>query len=94
MKQKELYNELTKEMTEIKNLDNSVDRDKDKLIYRYKGNTSDVDFREYYGAIDFINKIEDGYISLKQAIKIKIRRIKKRKPKKEVNKEFKCNKKC
>ena len=33
LKQKELYNELTEEKkAEIKNLDNRVDRDKDKLI--------------------------------------------------------------
>ena len=60
MRQKELYNELTEEKkTEIKSLNNSVDRDKDKLIYKYKGNTSNVDFREYYGAIDHINKVKD-----------------------------------
>ena len=67
LRQKEIYNELTKEKkTEIKNLDNSVDRD--KLIYNYKGNTSDADFSEYYVAIDLINKIKDGDVSLKQAI--------------------------
>ena len=60
LRQKELYNELTEEKkTEIKYLDNSVDRYKDKLIYKYKGNTSDVDFSEYYGAIDLINKVKD-----------------------------------
>ena len=69
MTQKELYNELTEEKkTEMKNLDNSVDRDKDKLIYKYRGNTSDVDFSKYYGTIDLINKIKDGDFSLKQAI--------------------------
>ena len=47
----------------------SVDRDRDKLIYKYKGNTSDVNFVEYFGAIDLINKTKDGDISLKQAIK-------------------------
>ena len=76
-------------MTEIKNLDNSVDRDKDKLIYRYKGNTSDVHFREYYDAIDFINKIKDADISLKQAImnqydsKLKLGELKKGNPKRK-----------
>ena len=60
LRQKELYNELTEEKkTEIKYLDNSVDRYKDKLIYKYKGNTSDVDFSEYYGAIDLISKVKD-----------------------------------
>ena len=82
LRQKELYNELTEEKkTEIKNLDNSVD--KDKLIYKYKGNISDVDFSEYYGAIDLINKIKDGNVSLKQAInnqhdlKLKLAEVKK-----------------
>ena len=73
--------------TEIKNLDNSVDRD--KLIYKYKDNTSDVDFSEYYGAIDLINKIKDGDVSLKQAIndryelKSKLGEIKRGNPKRK-----------
>ena len=73
--------------TEIKNLYNSVDRD--KLIYSYMGNTSDVDFSEYYVAIDLINKIKDGDVSLKQAInnqyelKSKLGEIKKENPKKK-----------
>ena len=47
LRQKEIYNELTEQKkTEIENLDKSVDRDKDKLIYRYKSNTSDVNFNE------------------------------------------------
>ena len=84
LRKKELHNELTEEKkTEIKNLDNSVDRDKNKLIYKYKGNTSDVDFSEYYGSIDLINKIKDGDVSLKQAtddqykLKVKLGDIKK-----------------
>ena len=69
MRQKEIYNELTEEKkTEIKNLNKSVDRDKDKLIYKYKVNTSDVNFDEYIAATDLINKIKDGDISLKHAI--------------------------
>ena len=90
LKQKELYNELSEEKkTEIKNLDNSVDRDNDKLIYKYKGNTSDVDFSEYYGAIDLINKIKDGDVSLKQAnnnqhdLKLKLGEVKKGNPKRK-----------
>ena len=70
LRQKEIYNELTeKKKTEVKKIDKSVDRDRDKLIYKYKGNTSDVNFVEYVGAIDLINKIKDGDISLKEAIK-------------------------
>ena len=88
LKQKEIYNELTEEKkTEMKNLDNSVDRE--KSIYKYKGNTSDADFSEYYGAIDLINKIKDGDFSLKQAIndqyelKSKLGEIKKGNPKRK-----------
>ena len=95
LKQKKIYNELTEEKkTEIKNLDNSVDRD--KLIYKYKGNTSDADFSEYYGAVDLINKIKDGDVSLKQAInsQYELRGNKKRKPKKEIKNKFRCKKKC
>ena len=67
LRQKEIYNELTKEeKTEIENLDKRVDRN--KLIYRYKGNTSDVNFGKYSGAIDLINRIKNGNISLKEAI--------------------------
>ena len=69
MRQKELYSELTEEKkTDIKNLDKSVHIHKDKLIYKYKGNTSDADFSKYYGTIDLINKIKDGDVSLKQAL--------------------------
>ena len=85
MRQKEIYNELTEEeKTKIENLDKSVDRAKDKLIYQYKGNTSDVNFNEYIGAIDLINKIKDGDVSFKKAVnnqyelKSKLEEIKKR----------------
>ena len=99
LKQNKIYNELTEEKkTEIKKLDNSVDRD--KLIYNYKGNTSAVDFSEYYGAIDLANKIKDGDVSLKQAInnqyelKSKLGEIKKGNPKIKSKNKFRCNKKC
>ena len=59
MRQKEIYNELIEEKkAKIKRLDNSVDRS--KLIYKYKGNTSDNNFVEYLGVIDLINKMKDG----------------------------------
>ena len=49
LEQKEIYNKLGKEKKdEIDKLDKTVDRK--ELIYKYKGNTSDADFREYYGA--------------------------------------------
>ena len=59
LRHKEIYNELTEEKkTKIENLDKSVDRN--KLMYKYKDkyNTSDVNFGEYSGAIDLINKIK------------------------------------
>ena len=69
LRQKEIYNELTEEKkTEKENLDKSVDRYKDKLTYKYKGNTSDINFNEYIGAIDLSNKIKDGEISFKKAV--------------------------
>ena len=85
LRQKEIYNQLTEEKkSEIENLDRSVDRE--KLIYKYKGNTSDVDFGEYYGAIVLINKIKYGDVSLKKAVndqyelKSKLGQIKKGNP--------------
>ena len=90
MRQKEIYNELTEEKKpEIENLDKSVDRDKNKLIYKYKSNTSDVLFNEYIGATDLINKIKDGDVSLRKAfndqygLKSKIGEIKKGNPKRK-----------
>ena len=35
-------------------MDKKVDRE--ELLYKYNGSTSDVDFREYYGANDFMDK--------------------------------------
>ena len=101
LRQKELYNELTEvKKTEIENLNKSVGRDKDKLIYKYKGNTSDVDFNECSGAIDLINKIKDADISLKKTVndqyelKPKIGEIKKGNPKRKSKKEFRSIRKC
>ena len=67
LKQKEMHNELSQEKKdEIDKFDETVKRK--ELIYKYKGNTSDADFREYYGANNLMDKIKDGDISLKQAI--------------------------
>ena len=63
--------------------------DRNKLIYKYKGNTSDADFSEYCDAIDLINKIKNGDVSLKQSIndqyevKSKLVKIKKGNPKRK-----------
>ena len=72
---------------EIEKLDKIVNRK--KLLYKYKGNISDVDFSEYYGAIDFIKKIKNGEVSLRKAVndqyelKSKLGEIKKGNPKKK-----------
>ena len=93
MRQNEIYNELTEEKkAEIKYLHKSVD--KSKLIYRYKGNTSHVNFNEYIGATNLINKIKDGDVSLREAVndqferKSKLGEIKKGNP----NRKSKNNK--
>ena len=67
LKQNKIYNELTEEKkSEIEYVNDLVDRN--KLIYRYKGNTPDINFGEYYNAIDLINKIKNGDISLRDAV--------------------------
>ena len=38
------------------------------LFYKYRGNTADVDFSNFNGAINTINKIASGDISLSKAI--------------------------
>ena len=88
LKQKEIYSELTEEKKdEIEKLDKTVNRI--ELLYKYRSNTSDVDFSEYYGAIDLINKIKNGDVSLKKAVndqyelKSKLGEIKKGNPKRK-----------
>ena len=49
----------------INNLGKRVDVD--KLVFEYKGNTPDKDFSKFDKAIDLINKIRDGEISLNGA---------------------------
>ena len=56
---KKIFNKLIDDRIEkITNLDSKVKRD--DLIYRYKGDTSDLKFNEFYGGVDIINKIRDG----------------------------------
>ena len=65
---KEICNKLTEESFEkIKNLDKRIGLD--KLVFKYKGNTPDEDFRKFDNALDLINKISDGEISLNEAMK-------------------------
>ena len=66
LKEKEIYNKLTDEGFEkINNLNKRVDID--KLVFKYKGNTPDEDFSKSDNALDLINKIRDGEISLNEA---------------------------
>ena len=48
-------------------MDQTVNRE--ELLHKYKGNTSDLDFSEYYGANDAMDKIKNGDVSLKNTIK-------------------------
>ena len=48
------------------NFISSKDSD-DKLLFKYKGNTADQDFSRFDNALDLINKIRDGEISLNEA---------------------------
>ena len=62
-KQKEIFNELVDERLEkITDLDKKVNSD--DLIYRYKGNTPDLNFDEFDNAFDIIDKVRDGKIDL------------------------------
>ena len=62
-KQKEIFNELVDERREkITDLDKKVNSD--DLIYRYKGNTPDLNFDEFDNAFDIIDKVRDGKIDL------------------------------
>ena len=66
LKEKEIYNNLTQESFEkINNLDQNVDIG--KLVFRYKGNTPDEDFSTFDNALDLMNKIRDGKITLNDA---------------------------
>ena len=66
LREKEIYNELTEESFEkINNVDKNVDTN--KLVFKYKGNTPDEDFSTFDNALELINKIRDGEISLNKA---------------------------
>ena len=65
-KQKEIFNELVDErLEEITDLDKKVNSD--GLIYRYKGNTSNVKFDQFDNAFSLLDKMRDGKISLTNA---------------------------
>ena len=41
--------------------------DPNKLVFKYEGNTADEDFTKFDNALDLIDKIRDGEISLNKA---------------------------
>ena len=65
-----------------------------ELLYRYKGNTSDVNFSEYHSANDLIDKIKNRDVSLKKAVsdqyelRSKLGEIKKGNPNKKSKKNL------
>ena len=62
-KQKEIFNEHVDERLEkITDLDKKVNSD--DLIYRYEGNSPDLNFDEFDNALALNDKIRDGKISL------------------------------
>ena len=65
-KQKEIFNKLIGErLEEITDLDKKVDTD--DLIFRYKGRTADAKLDKFDNALDILNKIKNGEISLAEA---------------------------
>ena len=62
-KQKEIFNELAdKTLDSITKLDEKVNSD--NLIDRYKGKTVDEIFNEFDNALNLIDKIREGKLSL------------------------------
>ena len=95
-KQKEIFNELVDErLEEITDLDKKVNSD--GLIYRYKGNTSNVKFDQFDNAFSLLDKMRDGKISLTNAkndqaeFKLDLNEIKKKGNKKHRSKEQKTS---
>ena len=82
--QKEIFNELVDERRKkITDLDEKVNSD--DLIYRYKGNSPDLNFNEFDNALTLIDKIRGSKITLadvknnQEKFKSYLREIKKRK---------------
>ena len=63
-KQKEIFNKLVDETLDLEIVDLDKNVNSDDLIYRYKGMTGDAKFDKFDGALDIINKIKNGEISL------------------------------
>ena len=63
-KQKEIFNKLVDVTLDLEIVDLDKNINSDDLIYRYKGRTGDAKFDKFDGALDIINKIKNGEISL------------------------------
>ena len=64
LKEKEIYNKLTEESYEkIKNLEKKVNN---RLLFKYKCNTSDENFSGFDNDFELTSKIRDGEISLNE----------------------------
>ena len=92
LKEKEMYNKLTEEsFGKINNLEKKFDTY--KLVFKYKGNTPNEEFSKFDNALDLINKIRDGEISMNEAkdgqtkLRSDTREIKKYKKRKHLLKE-------
>ena len=75
-------------------LDKNVNSD--DLLYRYKGSTADVKFKKFDNALNIINKIQNGEISLadvknnQEKFKSFLGEIKKSKEQKKLCTTLKC----
>ena len=91
-KQKKVNELVDKRLEKITDLDKKINSD--DLIYRYKGNTPDLNFDEFDNAFDIIDKIRDGKINLsdvknnQEKFKSYLEKIKKEKNQK--NKKILC----
>ena len=66
LKEKEIFNKRSNEkLNKITELDNKVDTG--NLVYRYKGKTSNEKFDKCDNAIDLINKLKDGAMTIPAA---------------------------
>ena len=66
LKEKDIYNKLTeKSFEKINSLDKKVNTD--KLLFKHKAKTADQYFSKFDNALNLIDKIRNGEISLTEA---------------------------
>ena len=98
-KQKEIFNKLADErLDEIFKSDEKVNAG--GLVYRYKGPTADAKFDKFHNALNPIDKIGEGEVSLPKAKKDQMKfepdlgELKKKETKKKIDQRSKKVKKC